>query len=597
MHDPRDREKTEATEGTSEELPATRSFELPTNVEPIAPEGSDEAPDTTSFVPSYHQPAAEAPSKAAPGFPAAGETLDDFELLAVLGKGAFATVYLARQISLGRQVAQKVSANRGREAQTLASLEHDHIVRVFSESVLPERNLRLLCMQYVNGATLEQVLKALSMRPRENWHGQAILEIIDMLASQPALFDPAALRDRELLGQCDYVEAVCWIMARIGEALAHAHSQGVLHRDIKPANILINRYGRPMLADFNVALDPDRIQGARGEVFGGTLAYMSPEHLDAFNPSKPTTPEAVDELSDVYSLGIVLFETVTCRLPFATHHKGGQLEVLNKLAEERKNPPPSLPHKYGVPEMLDWVTRRCLDPEPEGRFENAEALAEALEGCREHHEVVRELPRPGVLTRNLLRHPFSLGIVLVLLPHLLGSIVNISYNAIRIMGDLTARQQEVFNALVLYYNVLVYPVCLYVFYRIIVPIYRTWRALDGPAVPNEEEVQVARGKVMRLPYWAIGLACAGWLPGGVLFPIVINAVAGPLEPHVFSHFVISFSISGLIALTYSLFAMQYWGLRVLYPRLWVDAHHLREQAAAELVALQRRLNIFQTLAG
>jgi hypothetical protein len=140
-------------------------------------------------------------------------------------------------------------------------------------------------------------------------------------------------------------------------------------------------------------------------------------------------------------------------------------------------------------------------------------------------------------------------------------------------------------------------VCLYVLYRIIVPIQRTWRALDGPAVPTDEQVKVARGKVMRLPVWAIGIACVGWLPGGLVFPIVIDATAGPLDPHVFGHFVVSFSISGLIALTYSLFAIQYWGLRVLYPRLWVDAHHLREQAAAELVTLQRRLRVFQTLAG
>ncbi len=175
--------------------------------------------------------------------------------------------------------------------------------------------------------------------------------------------------------------------------------------------------------------------------------------------------------------------------------------------------------------------------------------------------------------------------VSVLLPHLLGSIVNISYNALRIVGNLNAEQQAVFNQLVLYYNVLVYPVCLYVLYRIIVPIQRTWRALDGPAVPTDEQVKVTRGKVMRLPVWAIGIACAGWLPGGLLFPIVIDATAGPLDPHVFGHFVVSFFISGLIALTYSLFAIQYWGLRVLYPRLWVDAHHLREQAAAELVTL------------
>src|SRR5579871_5000445 len=87
-----------------------------------------------------------------------GERLGDFEILQLLGAGSFAQVFLARQLSLGRLVALKVSAHHGSEARTLANLEHDHIVRIFAESVDPERGLRLLCMQYVPGPTLEQVI-------------------------------------------------------------------------------------------------------------------------------------------------------------------------------------------------------------------------------------------------------------------------------------------------------------------------------------------------------------------------------------------------------------------------------------------------------
>jgi hypothetical protein len=87
-----------------------------------------------------------------------GDTIGDFDLLALLGQGTFAKVFLAQQRSLQRQVALKVSANFGGEARTMASLEHDYIVQVFSEEVLADRNLRMLCMQYVPGATLGQVI-------------------------------------------------------------------------------------------------------------------------------------------------------------------------------------------------------------------------------------------------------------------------------------------------------------------------------------------------------------------------------------------------------------------------------------------------------
>src|SRR5262245_26215562 len=202
------------------------------------------------------------------------EEFEDFELLRVLGEGSFGKVYLARQVSLDRQVAVKISANRGSEARTLASLEHDHIVHVFSETIDLKCNQRVLCMQYVPGTTLERIIDALNKREPNSWSGQGVLDAIDSLSQNPAVFHPAALRDRQLLAESDYFQAVCWFGARLAEALDYAHSQGVLHRDVKPANILVNQYGRPLLADFNIshqAAQPVRAD----DVFGGTLGYMS----------------------------------------------------------------------------------------------------------------------------------------------------------------------------------------------------------------------------------------------------------------------------------------------------------------------------------
>src|SRR4051812_15193459 len=299
--------------------------------------------------------------------PELGEELGDFKLLRLLGQGSFAKVFLARQISLDRQVALKVSANRGSEARTLASLEHDHIVHVFLEIVDRERDLRLLCMQYVPGTTLEQIIRTMKASPACDWSGRAILEAIDARSLHPPTFDPAALRDREYLASCDFIEAVCWLGARVAEALAYAHRQGVLHRDIKPANILINQYGRPLLADFNIAFDPHGGVGSARESFGGTLAYMAPEHLDAFNPEEATPAEAVDQRSDIYALGVVLFESLPGRLPFSHTTPGADIcEALRQLASARRAGPPSVRRdRPDIPEILDRTLQRCLDPRPE----------------------------------------------------------------------------------------------------------------------------------------------------------------------------------------------------------------------------------------
>src|SRR5262249_17773933 len=106
--------------------------------------------------------------------PNVGDRVDDFELHKLLGSGGSARVFLARQVSLNRMVALKVSHNRGQEARTLASLEHDHVVRVFSEVIDAPQDLRLLCMQYVPGTTLERVIAALSQLPPEKRDGRAI---------------------------------------------------------------------------------------------------------------------------------------------------------------------------------------------------------------------------------------------------------------------------------------------------------------------------------------------------------------------------------------------------------------------------------------
>ena len=231
-----------------------------------------------------------------------GQKLDDFELVSLLGRGAFGSVFRARQTSMHRTVALKISRDRSFEPQTLAQLEHPNIVRVFDQRLLPDSQLRLLYMQYVPGGTLQGVLSHVRARPAERPTGASLLAAVDSALVENGEEPPSDSLTRYRLSSASWPETVCWMGARLAGALAHAHAQGILHRDIKPANVLVGADGQPRLADFNISCS--KLDGVTpAAYFGGTLAYMSPEQLEAYNPAHDRQPDEIDGRADVYSLG------------------------------------------------------------------------------------------------------------------------------------------------------------------------------------------------------------------------------------------------------------------------------------------------------
>ncbi|MGH7127517.1 MAG: serine/threonine-protein kinase, partial [Planctomycetaceae bacterium] len=317
-----------------------------------------------------------------------GQKLDDFQLLAHLGQGAFASVYLARQESMQRLVALKVSASYGTEPQTLAQLDHDHIVRVYDLRTLTEGDLRLLYMQYVAGGTLQSVVKRLTETPPPERDGRVLLRAIDAALEDRGESRPAESSLRERMAAMTWPQAVCWIGARLAEALDYAHRRGVLHRDVKPANVLLTADGVPKLADFNISFSSKLAGATPAAYFGGSLAYMSPEQLEASNPAHDRRPESLDGRSDIYSLGVLLWELLTGERPFADEVEGGWVRILERMTERRRqgvdeatwNTVPA-----NCPAGLVEVLRKCLAPEPADRFQTGEALARQLELCRKPH--------------------------------------------------------------------------------------------------------------------------------------------------------------------------------------------------------------------
>jgi hypothetical protein len=244
------------------------------------------------------------------------------------------------------------------------------------------------------------------------------------------------------------------------------------------------------------------------------------------------------------------------------------------------------------------VIRRCLAPEPARRYQSAAELAEALQGCFDHRRMEEDLPRGGIVTRVTLRHPLLVGLLLIFLPHVLGTAVNICYNAVCIVHDhLTAEQQIAFQHIAMLYPTVVFTVAFGIALRVMAPIIRVWRLLSGPDLPDDGAVARIRRHALQLPAWDVFLSCLFWLPGGLIWPLFIDWSAGPIHGDVYKRFFIGCTISGLIALTYSLFAVQFLALRVLYPRLWVDARGLRHESRAELKPLDWRLGVWQLMAG
>ena len=267
-----------------------------------------------------------------------GSVVDNrYDIVRPLGSGGMGEVYLARDRTLGRDVALKVlrsqfandreSAERfKREATSAAGLSHPSIVQVYDRGDT-EDGSSYIAMEYVPGGTLKERI----------------------VAEGPL--------DARLAAGYGY---------QVAEALGTAHAKGVVHRDIKPQNVLITASGGAKVGDFGIARAASAAgvaQTKTGAVMG-TAGYMSPEQA----LGEPATPE-----SDLYSLGVVLYEAVTGTLPFTANNP---VAVSMKHVNEAPHPPRDL--NPAVPDAMNAVIMKLLSKNPEDRYPDAEALAEDL---------------------------------------------------------------------------------------------------------------------------------------------------------------------------------------------------------------------------
>lgn len=303
-----------------------------------------------------------------------GRTLGPYRVDSLLGEGGFATVYKGYQPDLDRVVAIKVLDERlarhpsfierfRREAEATFSLQHPHIVRVFD--FREAEGLYLMVMEYVDGPTLRQLLQGQGASDARGSE-EEVTRLHEEMADDVTVL-------RQLTARYEPLEVglVAEVALHLCDALAHAHREGIIHRDVKPDNVLVSPDGRALLGDFGIARVQEEARLTRTGLRVGSAAYMSPEQI---------VGREVDHRTDIYSMGIVLYEMLTGTTPFV----GADTAVWQMHLREEPLPPTAL--RSNVPKELESVVLQCLEKDVERRFQTAGELAEVI------RTVVQPLP-------------------------------------------------------------------------------------------------------------------------------------------------------------------------------------------------------------
>lgn len=279
-----------------------------------------------------------------------GQQIGKYQVIGKLGAGGFGQVYRALQLDTLREFALKILTNSGRfagsreklleEAQRSCAISHPHVATAYE--VVSEETLDFLVMDFIEGPTLSH---------------------------------QSSRVDLEIAKVVEWVKQAAYGLAAI-------HAGGLLHLDLKPGNLLLDvKSDTVKIIDFGLEREAERREEGRvvAEVKGGTLAYMSPEQL---------VNHSVDERSEVYSLGVVLYELLTGRRPFLGNKQQLRQEIVN-------TPPPALRlFRKSIPRELCWITLKCIEKKPDGRYQSARELAQDLERWQNHQPVVARSPSP-----------------------------------------------------------------------------------------------------------------------------------------------------------------------------------------------------------
>jgi Tol biopolymer transport system component/tRNA A-37 threonylcarbamoyl transferase component Bud32 len=305
-----------------------------------------------------------------------GQSISHYDILAPLGKGGMGEVYKARDTKLERTVALKIlpadvatDAERMRrfvrEAKAASALNHPHVATIYE--IGEANDIRFIAMEYVAGQTLAAKINGAPL---------AINELIE-------------------------------IGSQMADALDEAHTKGITHRDIKPANVMLTARGQVKVLDFGLAkiTRPPSIESNASTlkqttpgIVMGTVPYMSPEQA---------LGREIDHRSDIFSLGVVLYEMATGRLPFAG---ANTVETLDRILHAQ--PEAMAQFNQNVPTELERIARKCLEKERERRYQSARELLVDLKNLQRDSDAPAPLSVQSVgLASRFKRHRLSAGMI------------------------------------------------------------------------------------------------------------------------------------------------------------------------------------------
>jgi hypothetical protein len=475
-------------------------------------------------------------------------------------------------------------------------------VRVYDQRILPAQRLRLMYMQHVLGGTLQNVLRESLAVPAGLRSGKTMLAAIDESLVKHGQSIPQDSSTRRRLAQFDWPTTVCWLGTRLAAALDHAHRHGVLHRDVKPANVLLDADGWPKLADFNVSFS-SKLDGATpAAYFGGSLAYMSPEQLEASNPDQDRKPDELDGRSDVYSLAVMLWELLSGTRPFGDERVAANMvDTLTQLTARRRAGVPAeaiaaLPRD--LPGGMKEVLLACLSPDPADRPATAALMARQLEICLQPRAVRLFRPRPGSLRQAFRKWPIRMFILAGAMPHLLVTGFNLPFNSGTIVNQLPRPQWQVFwSKQVAIINIVAYTVGILWGCWLAWPVLKAVRNMNAHQPPDPAKLPAIRRRSLWLGDFISWMGFALWIISGLVFPLWLIAVGGsrPEDQKYYIFFFVSQVICGLIAASQGFFMLTVVEVQGFYPLL-IETGRADGNAANQLLWLKRRANIYLGLA-
>lgn len=303
--------------------------------------------------------------------------IDDFKVLSEIGRGGMGVVYQATQISLDRRVALKVLPSAGaldsrqqdrfkNEARAAAQLQHPHIVPVYA--VGESEGVHYYAMQYIEGISFHTLLKEVRQADSLN------LEVTSSLKPASSSTSSGSTLSSNSIHRT-YYRAVAELFRQATNALDYSHKKKVVHRDIKPANLLLENGNHLWVADFGLAYIQESPGLTRTGEIVGTFSYMSPEQTRGGS-------EGIDHRTDIYSLGISLYEMLTLKRPFEDKNK---VELVSLI----RNEPPARPRsiRSDIPLDLETIVLKAIEKDPKNRYQSMADFSEDLLAFLEYRPI------------------------------------------------------------------------------------------------------------------------------------------------------------------------------------------------------------------